>query len=263
MRSIPPAVTFDLWHTLVFLEPEEEETYMRRQVEVAVGALAALEPGGGAAPAGIAELRSAFETEYAAAVAASADGRSTTPAEQFARAARAAGRTPRTGPYLEALALLVRETRLRVGPETLGALEELRADGYALGVVSNTLGEPGRFLRPQLRDLGLDRFIESYTFSDELPWTKPAPEIFRTAIARLGSDPSATVHVGDGWPDLEGGRRTGLVGTVLFTGLQRYGRRYRELFQARNVPGPPAELSAERLADAVSIVRRLLPPPRK
>lgn len=261
MRLGRSAVTFDLWHTLVYLEAESEERYMARQVDIAVQVLAASEPLPGAPRAAEADLRAAFDREYVRAVAESADGRTVTPAEQLRRAAHATGRQARPGSYLEALEEVVGETPFLVAPDAISVLSELKEVGYQIGVLSNTIGEPGRFLRPILRRLGFDQYVDHYTFSDEYPWTKPAPEIFLAALSALGSDPTAAVHVGDGWSDIEGGRRAALAGTVLFTGLQEYGERYRKLFLSTGWRRPPSDHTASTLPEVVPIVRRLLPAP--
>ncbi len=200
-----PVVTFDLWHTLVYLAPEAEEEYMRRQIHLAADALERSAPLPGARPEGRDVLEAAFEREYVAAVNASGEGRTVTPAEQFDRAAAGVGRRPECALFLAALVRVVRATPFQLAPGVFSALGELRDYGYALGVISNTVGEPGRFLRPLLTELGFDEFVENYTFSDEHPWTKPSPEIFRTALGELDSDPSCAVHIGDGWSDIEGG----------------------------------------------------------
>lgn len=259
MRSLHPAVTFDLWHTLVYLEPEAEEGYMRRQVDEAVAILEGSDPEPGVPRASLTDLRAAFEKEYSSAVTAAGEGRTVTPAEQLTRASRAVGRVPRPEKYLEALARTVASTPFRVSAETLPVLRELRETGYSIGVISNTVGEPGRFLRPVLEQLGFDEAVQTYTFSDEHPWTKPAPEIFRNALLGLGSGPAAAVHVGDGWSDVEGARRAQLLGGVLFTGLQVYGERYRTLFLPSGWDQPPAEHRAATLREVIPIVRRLLP----
>ena len=104
-------------------------------------------------------------------------------------------------------------------------------------MISNTIGEPGATLRPILTSMGFDEVVEEYLFSDELPWTKPDPAIFLEALRRLGSDPSHAVHVGDGWPDIEGPKRTGMKAGILYTGLQTYGAEYQRLFLPPD--GPP------------------------
>lgn len=253
------AVTLDLWHTLIYLPPEDEETYMSRQIAMGQEVLVASPRRSGAPELTDAELGRAFEKAYAGAVAASAQGKSVTPAEQLIEAARETQRDVDPREYLGRLKAEIERTPFRTAPGALDLLQELRSGGYHVGVISNTVGEPGAFLRPILAKMGFDRFIESCVFSDEQPWTKPSPEIFRFALAQLNESPAQAVHVGDGWADVEGARRAGYRGAILFTGLSAYGARYRELF----LPGAPREpatpYQTESLADVGAIVQKLLP----
>jgi len=255
------AVTFDLWHTLIYLPPEAEETYMARQLAIGEKVLrqAPQDPAGPRRADG--QLRSAFERSYAAAVTASVRGRSVTPAEQIARAARASGRVVDPDNYLEGLRSEVRRTPFLRAPGALPLLRGLRADGYRVAVISNTVGEPGAYLRPILTKMGFDRYVEDYVFSDEQPWTKPSPRIFRFALRRLGERPGRSVHLGDGWSDIEGARRAGYRGSILFTGLHAYGARYRDLFLSGSPRLPEATFRTRQLSEAGPLVRRLLPEP--
>lgn len=223
-------LSLDLWHTLVYLEPADEERYMREQVDLATAVLneAPGVPGRKAAPP--AAVRRSFQDVYAEAVVASQAGRTVTPSAQLLEAGRRVGRTPDPSAYLERLRALVARTPFRRAPRALSVLRQLRAEGWATAVVSNTVGEPGASLLPVLQRIGVVPLVDAFVFSDQLPWTKPSPEIFRAATERLGVARERTVHVGDGWVDIEGARRAGLRAGVLYTGLQHYGRRYRELF---------------------------------
>ncbi len=256
------AVTFDLWHTLVYLPPEEETTYMSRLTEAAVDVLDATPVARGHAPVGRRELRARFEEESARAVRAAHQGRSISPESQIAAAGRATGRRPRPGAYSAAIAGLLEATSFRVEPSAVRVLHALRERGYRVGLVSNTVGEPGRLLRRTLHRFGLDRDIEAFVFSDEGRWAKPAPGIFRKALRALGCAPQRAVHVGDSWPDIEGARRAGFRGSILFTGLQRYADEYRALFVRPEGGRPVPTATVSRLADVVPTVDRLLPPGR-
>jgi HAD superfamily hydrolase (TIGR01549 family) len=257
---VPPrAVTFDLWHTLLYLAPEDEDRYMERQMELGEQALARAIRDSGAPDRSPAELRAAFEVEYLRAVEASGRGVTVTPARQVALAGGRTGRHPAVPEYLEELAQLVRATPFRVAPGALELLRSLSDDGYRLAVVSNTVGEPGALFRPLLRSSGFDRYVRAYAFSDEHPWSKPAPEIFQAALASLGVQRQDAVHVGDGWSDLEGARRAGFRAGVLFTGLKEYGAKYRELFASTQSRPSTPEFEADTLEGVGRIVRDLLP----
>ncbi|MCI4362714.1 MAG: HAD family hydrolase [Thermoplasmata archaeon] len=254
------AVTFDLWHTLVYLSPEEEEHYMADQVELGTSALGEAKRLDSAAPKEENALREAFERAYAGAIEAASNGRSVSPAAQFAAAAVDCSRDTDPTRYLTELRALVEWTPFRAAPGAVELLEGLLASGYRLAVISNTVGEPGAFLLPLLERMGIRRLVEKFVFSDELPWAKPAPEIFLHALAQLDSTPEAAVHVGDGQADLDGARRAGYRGAILYTGLDAYGPKYRKLFAS----SPPEEagptLTVATLAEAGTRIRELLPP---
>ncbi|HYA57571.1 MAG TPA: HAD family hydrolase [Thermoplasmata archaeon] len=252
-------VTVDLWHTLIYLAPEAEERYIRGQAEIAAGLLSksTIRPEGRTLT--FSSLRRAFEDVYREAVDASVDGRTITPGEQFRIAAERTERVADPRDYLTALHREVESMPFQMAPGAIEFLKGLRTDGYRLAVISNTVGEPGRYFRPILRRMGFDPFVESYVFSDELPWTKPNPEIFLTALKAIGTVPQNAVHVGDGWSDIEGARRAGYRTQILFTGLTDYGARYRELFFAHGQGTGSADHRAATLQAAGRILRSVLP----
>jgi len=253
------AVTLDLWHTLLYLSPEKEERYMARQLALGREVLRESPRLPGAPDLSDAELGSAFERAYVGAVRASLEGSTITPAEQILEAAAETGRAVDPQMYLSRLKAEVEATEFHRAPGAIELLSELHENGYHLGLVSNTVGEPGALFRPILAAMGFDPYLETIVFSDEHPWTKPAPEIFELALGNLHATPTEAVHVGDGWSDLEGARRTGYRGSVLFTGLHSYGPRYRELFLLGEPDDLPAGLRTDRLADVAPFVRKLLP----
>jgi putative hydrolase of the HAD superfamily len=101
---------------------------------------------------------------------------------------------------------------LSVGPDVRAALEELRADGYRMGLVSN-ISLRADLMRDDLGALGLDRFLDASVFSSEVGIRKPDPRIFREALARVGAEPAAGVFVGDRLvDDVSGARAVGMRG---------------------------------------------------
>ncbi len=255
-----PAVTFDLWHTLVYLEPEGEAAYLAGQFEAAIRVLERSAPLPGREPSSPGELRAAYDAELHRAVAESHAGRSVTPAEQITRAALSTGRTPDPAAFEAALGELVRTSAFRVADGAVATLRRLRELGFGVGIISNTVGEPGRFLKERLAADGFEPVVEVYTFSDEHPWAKPAAEIFRTTLQRLGSSADRAIHVGDGWADLAGARNAGLAAGVLFDGLQRYAPEYRALNYAPPIDRSLVDDEIHRLEDAIPIARRRLGP---
>jgi FMN phosphatase YigB (HAD superfamily) len=253
------ALTLDLWHTLLYLDPEAEERYMQHQVQLAAGALEA-SPVTPAAPRMTSDqLGRIFEDVLREAVDASSEGRTVTPLQQILEAGRRSGREARADLYIAGLEREVRGTRFRVAPGALETVKGLSEDGYRIAVISNTVGEPGRLFRPILHEMGFDRYLTATIFSDEHPWTKPSPEIFDAALRAVGGRPEQAIHVGDGWSDIEGARRARLRGSVLYTGLQSYGARYKALFLPPDWDRPPTQFRAASWEEIPQIVRTLLP----
>jgi len=258
MSDTVRAVTVDLWHTLLYLPPDEEERYMAGQSRAAVRALAEAPPAPGAEPVSDDQLPQIYHRELAEAVRAAETGRTVTPVAQFRAMARSAGRVPDVPRYLEYLTSLVHGTPFVRAPGANEFLRSLRDRGFRVAVISNTVGEPGATLRPAFHRLGFNEYIEHYTFSDEQPWAKPAPEIFRMTLATLGAEPASAVHVGDGWSDMEGAHRAGYRSRVLYRGLADYAPSYGALFR-----GPPGsevrpEFEVTDLTEIPALAERVL-----
>ncbi len=85
-------------------------------------------------------------------------------------------------------------------PDTLETLRGLRQQGIRVGVVSDT----GFDFRAVFDALRLSPYLDVVVLSCEHGACKPDPSVFRTACARLGVDPGATLMVGDN-PLTDGG----------------------------------------------------------
>jgi putative hydrolase of the HAD superfamily len=148
----------------------------------------------------------------------------------------------------EVVAALVQQAwweRVAVSPATVATLEELRRRGLRLGICSNA---PYRAvgLRLQLAHLGLAGLFDSVTFSSEIGWRKPAPQIFAAALGALGVEASLCAMVGDRRrEDIAGARSAGMA-TI----------RTRE---HRDDPGPG---DADAVIDRISDLAELLFPPQ-
>ena len=105
-----------------------------------------------------------------------------------------------TPPSSDALAAFCRRIRVdepsvEVFSDVGLCLEELTARELALGVL--TSGRPEASARRLLETLGLARFFRTVVSAETEGMPKPDPRIFRRAAERLGTEPSATVYVGD------------------------------------------------------------------
>lgn len=87
------------------------------------------------------------------------------------------------------------------------ALDELRALGLRLAVVSNSDGSVERVLIRQ----GLRSKLEWVFDSHLVGFEKPDPRLFRHALERTGARAATTLHIGDLYAaDIEGGRAGGV-----------------------------------------------------
>jgi putative hydrolase of the HAD superfamily len=102
-----------------------------------------------------------------------------------------------------------------VDPDTVPLLEVFRGRDIRVGLCSNA---PYRAesLHAQLAFLGLDRHLDAVTFSAEVGWRKPAPQIFRAALRALGTGADRTVMVGDSeTADISGAHAAGMRAVLL------------------------------------------------
>jgi HAD superfamily hydrolase (TIGR01549 family) len=258
---MPAAVTFDLWYTLLALSPHDGARYLKEQEDRAVDLLDSWpdDPSPRTAVP-LVSPRMAFRVEFETASISSRLGLSIPTATQIQIAAQRCGKAAAPAEYLASVTELVEGMEFRVSDGAPEALAELRENGYRIGVVSNTVGEPGAALEQVCRNFGLDRWIEEWAWSDQHPWAKPAPELFHWCLERLGVPASSAVHVGDGASDIEGGQRAGYRGTVHYTGASTYSAEYRKRFAPPIDPSAdPPTATLQDLRDLQATVRRVLP----
>jgi putative hydrolase of the HAD superfamily len=92
-------------------------------------------------------------------------------------------------------------------PETLAVLEQLRAQGYRLGIISNWSWN----LRQRVAQAGLEGYFELVWASAYAGCNKPHPCIFEQALAQMELAPSRALYVGDSYRhDVGGARRAGI-----------------------------------------------------
>jgi putative hydrolase of the HAD superfamily len=93
-------------------------------------------------------------------------------------------------------------------------LEELRARGYGLGLITNR-GNVDRFYE-LLDQVALRHHFDATLASGEVGISKPEPGIFDVALERIGATADESVYVGDNyWADVVGARRAGVT-PILF-----------------------------------------------
>ncbi|MFZ0699647.1 MAG: HAD family hydrolase [Thermoplasmata archaeon] len=259
------ALTFDLWHTLIQLSPEAEDRYIGRQEAILTEILRTSSPLLGPRRRPLMEPAEAAHEAWSTAIARTGQG---APISDLARlGASHAGVQAAPERWVEAIETLVAAQPFEAVPGARNQLRRRVDEGYRIGVVSNLVGETGRSMRRVLERLGMARFIESWALSEELPWAKPAPEIFWKALEPLETLPADAVHFGDLGSDVYGARAAGFRCSVLFRGARSYGVRYSAISHTDDPIHPPPDrvLSAwedlPALLDAVFAEGR--PPGRK
>lgn len=100
--------------------------------------------------------------------------------------------------------------------DVLPLFSRLKVDGLKVGVLSNTVW-PREWHEEFFRRDGVLDLLDGAVYTSEVPWTKPAPEVFLAAMRAVGvEDPAACVYVGDRlfedvWGAANAGMRTVLV----------------------------------------------------
>jgi putative hydrolase of the HAD superfamily len=97
--------------------------------------------------------------------------------------------------------------RVRLDPDAVTLLEDLRRSHMRLGVISNWSAD----LPDYLARHGLARYFDIVIASEAVGSAKPHREIFLRGLAALGCSPGNAVHVGDDyWTDVVGARGIGM-----------------------------------------------------
>jgi len=114
-------------------------------------------------------------------------------------------------PAGELVATVVDSFRFVPFAEVPGVLDELRARGHALAVVSNW----DVSLHEVLERTGLRPRVDAVVVSAEIGVAKPDPEPFRQALAAVGADAADALHAGDQIDEDVAGARAAGVRPVL------------------------------------------------
>ncbi len=98
-------------------------------------------------------------------------------------------------------------------PGAMEAVEQLRSDGFAVGICTN---KPEYLAEILMVELGVRDFFGSLIGADTLPVRKPDPEPFFEAVRRAGGDAARSCLIGDTLTDHSTARAAG-VPSVLVT----------------------------------------------
>jgi phosphoglycolate phosphatase len=103
----------------------------------------------------------------------------------------------------------------RLLPGAAEALKALKASGRQTAVCSN---KPRNFTRELLGYLELDLLVDVVLGPEDVPRPKPAPDMLRAALTRLGVSADEALYVGDMVVDIETARAAGVAVWVVPTG---------------------------------------------
>jgi HAD superfamily hydrolase (TIGR01509 family) len=106
----------------------------------------------------------------------------------------------------------------RVLPETIPALESLRAAGYQLAAISNSDGR----IESEIGRAGLAEYLGFVIDSAIVGVEKPHPEIFRIALRRANVSPEEALYVGDIYAVDVGGAQLAGLRAILFDRVGAY-----------------------------------------
>lgn len=208
MGSPPQAVTFDLWQTMLYEEPDG-------LVSGRVAAWAGLLEEAGA-PVQEDLLRLAHQSSFDQASASWKAGVQYTVEHAGRHVLERLGvRVPQdvARAFVEAYTSAGRETILHETEGLRDVLVALRDRGVRLGIVCDVGLTPSPVLREHLERRGLLELFTAWAFSDEVGEYKPHRKPFQHVLAALGvQDPAAAAHIGDNRrTDVAGARSMGMT----------------------------------------------------
>lgn len=101
-------------------------------------------------------------------------------------------------------------------PDVLAGLEQLRAAGWRLGILTNGASD---IQRAKVAAAGLTEAVDTIVISEEIGARKPEQDVFHVAIARSGGQPSTRAWmVGDNPAEDIGGAREAGLNTIWLRG---------------------------------------------
>lgn len=99
-------------------------------------------------------------------------------------------------------------SRWNIYPDTLKVLEEMRKEGFRMGIISN-IGQES--LHSAMDRLGLSEQLEIIISRDDVEQLKPHPEGLLRAAKLLEVDPAQSIFIGDSLNDIGAARAAGML----------------------------------------------------
>ena len=101
-------------------------------------------------------------------------------------------------------------------PDTVRALEALRAAGLPLGIVTSKRSENAR---RAMQSTGIEGYFECLVAPDTFPAHKPEPGPVLHGCELLGTSPDECIYIGDSPYDLQAGRGAGCTTVAALWGM--------------------------------------------
>lgn len=212
------AVTFDLWHTLIY-EPNDKFSRRTRMIRIRETWKALNENGH---KISLDEVKVAYHHHDFLLEEIWAKWEDVTERTQIRMLLDCLGiKEGRKGLY-EVLktpygdALLDNMPSLSDGiDDTLSTLKE---QGYTLGLISNTGRTAGRGMKEVMKRLGILQHFDELTFSSDMKIRKPQSNIFNRTLGSMGVKTKNAAHVGDDVvTDVLASRKAGMKGILYDT----------------------------------------------
>lgn len=212
-------MTFDLWQTLIFDDPDDEQIRGQMRCEGLHKALSSL-----GLEVSVNDLKEAHEKSARRLQAFWSRNEFVATVDQIRLIVQiASGKTfdvtrdPRAVEMLQSAyidPLFVFPPILR--EDAVETLAATRQRVRRIGLISNTGRSPGVALRRVLNKLGILKFFDATVFSDEAGCRKPDKRIFELALRELESEPGNTIHIGDNpEADIWGAKQAGMHAVLL------------------------------------------------
>ena len=89
--------------------------------------------------------------------------------------------------------------KTKLYPNVLETLKEAKDQGFVLAIITN---KPFEFVKPILKELGIEDYFDLILGGDSLPQKKPSPAPLLHALKKLGLDSNETIMIGDSKNDI-------------------------------------------------------------
>ena len=210
-------VTFDLWETLIFDEPEKDEARGRMRYEALQVVLA-----DHGIKLATEDLKRGYEQSGPRFQAVWNRNEEVPIIDQIGLIVKLAAGRPVAldASWVQPLEAAYVDPILSIPPklsaDAAGVLEAVRNRGYKIGLISNTGRSPGNALRRLLETYGVLKFFDATVFSNEVKRRKPDRTIFDRAAFLLGAENETIVYIGDNpEADFWGARNAGMYAILL------------------------------------------------